>query len=178
MDEFNLSSVAAAAGNTGIGENGDTSHRIQFVNACHPAESGSVPPAASEESAPQPTPVSEEKEAMNASVDYRLIFTYAPYVPRKPNLPIPAEGLLGWYDSPPNFHGFFRLPMPERYWLRYKTYVCLWCIKTGKITVPVAIREQDFIFTREVNGIIRYKEPHEISSSQMMDMHFLATLAL
>ena len=64
MRESHLSSSSAAAGNPSVGENGDKSHRIEFVNACHPAELGTVPPAASEESAPKPTPVSEEEKAV------------------------------------------------------------------------------------------------------------------
>lgn len=150
-------------------------HR-QVSNACHPAESGCEPPAP-EKSASETTPISAEKETVDTSDAYHMIFTYAPYVPRKPTLPVPAEGLVGWYDSPPKFHGLFRLPMPERYWLRYKTYICLSYIPTGKITGPIAIRGQNFRFKRDAHGIIRYKEPHERSGSQMIDMHFLATCA-
>lgn len=168
MDESQLSSASAATRGTMPDKAGhypyllyaDGRHR-QVSNACHPAESGRLPPAP-EKSASATTSVSaEEKETVDARDAYRLIFTYAPYVPRLPMLPVPADGLLGWYDGPPKFSGFFRHPIPARWWLRHKSYLCFWCIETGEIEGPAEIRGHDFRFMRDARGIVRYKEPED-----------------
>lgn len=162
MDESHLSSAPAQTGVTVL----DKGYREN----CQSGISGEAwhatcYPRSSEKSAPKTTPVPEKEAAVGAmrgGDDYRLFFTYAPSVPAP--LRLPLDGTQAWYDAPPKFEGARNLPSPERYWLRYRTFVCFQNQRTGEITSPVAIEGTEFTFTRRgipknVANSSHHKEP-------------------